>query len=71
MNGSARVNGNFLANGVIRANSDPTYGVNLLSWGLYNNNAALDKNIYIEPQPGASLNIVPSDWSQNLSTYIH
>ena len=70
VNGAARINGNILANGIVRANSDPTYGVNLLSWGLYNNNAAPDKNIYIEPQPGAGLYITPSDWGQNLTTYI-
>lgn len=53
--------------GVIRNISESGYGpVELKSWGLFNPS----NSIYLEPAPGATLYIVPHDWSTNLTTFI-
>ena len=51
--------------GVNRGNSHGT--TYHMEWGLYNPTGSL----YIEPQEGKSLYIVPDNWSQSLTTHIY
>ncbi len=57
-------------NGPVRVSNQPQYGpVTLESWGLMNTSGY--GNIYMEPKPGSVFYIVPTDWSQNLTTFIN
>ena len=54
---------------VVNTSQASTYGNTALeSFGLLNRGGGTSGNIYIEPVPGSQFIVVPSDWTQNLSS---